>query len=101
MSTENNINIYKTPGKTLVFIAEVMLVLGSLASVGLAYTVGSIVEKLGRDELCSALACLTLIVGVVLSYLSGLMLVAFGQLVHSVHSIRKKKLKRNSPRKSK
>lgn len=95
MNTENNTTIYKNTGRTLTLIAKAILVLGSLASIGLAYAVGSLTETLGREELCSAVSCFTLIVGVLLSYLSGLMLAALGELVCSIHSIKQKKLKIN------
>ncbi len=74
-SSDNGFGFYKNPGNTLMSIANVLFVLGTIVSIILAFALESFWIFLG---------------GTVGSYLSGLTLAAFGDLVISAKEISRK-----------
>ena len=82
--------IYSNPGATLKGIATLICVLGIIASVILAFVLGYTTSIFGYSEFNAGLFFAILIGGGVLSYLSGLGLAAFGDLVLSANEIKRK-----------
>lgn len=82
--------LYSNPGATLKGIATLICVLGMIASVILAFVLGYTTSIFGYSEFNAGLFFAILIGGGVLSYLSGLGLAAFGDLVLSANEIKKK-----------
>lgn len=82
--------IYSNPGATLKDIATLICVLGMVASVILAFVLGYATSIFGYSEFNAGLFFAILIGGGVLSYLSGLGLAAFGDLVLSANEIKRK-----------
>lgn len=81
--------LYSNPGATLKGLATLIFILGMVASVILAFTFGY-PSFLGYREFNAGLFFGILIGGVILSYLSGLGLAAFGDLVLSANEIKRK-----------
>lgn len=79
--------LYSNPGATLKGLATLIFILGIIASVILAITLSTTV---GYGEFNAVLFFGILIAGVILSYLSGLGLAAFGDLVLSANEIKRK-----------
>lgn len=82
--------LYSNPGATLKGIATLICVLGMIASVILAFVLGYTTSIFGYSEFNAGLFFAILIGGGVLSYLSGLGLAAFGDLVLSANEIKRK-----------
>lgn len=81
--------LYSNPGATLKGLATLIFILGIIASVILAFTFGY-TRFWGYREFNAGLFFVILIGGVILSYLSGLGLAAFGDLVLSANEIKRK-----------
>lgn len=82
--------IYGNPGRTLKGIATAIFILGAIASFVLAFVFGKTTSYWGYSEFNLGLFSGILIGGLVISYLSGLGLAAFGDLVLSAKEINKK-----------
>ena len=82
--------LYSNPGATLKGIATLICVLGMIASVIIAFVLGYTTSIFGYSEFNAGLFFAILIGGGVLSYLSGLGLAAFGDLVLSANEIKRK-----------
>lgn len=86
--------LYLNPGETLKSIASIVFILGVIASLILAITFGrSIsVEYLlsGESSFDFGRFCAIFISGIIVSYLSGLGLAAFGDLVQNANEINQK-----------
>lgn len=87
---DNYGGLYGNPGRTLKGIATVIFILGAIASFVLAFVFGKTTSLWGYSEFNLGLFAGILIGGLVLSYLSGLGLAAFGDLVLSANEINKK-----------
>lgn len=82
--------IYPNPGATLKGIATLICIIGMVASVILAVALGYTTTIWGDKEFNFGIFFGILIGGGVLSYLSGLGLAAFGDLVLSANEIKRK-----------
>lgn len=82
--------LYSNPGATLKGIATLICVLGLIASVILAFTLAYTTSFFGYSEFNAGIFFGILIGGAVLSYLSGLGLAAFGDLVLNASEINRK-----------
>ncbi len=82
--------LYSNPGATLKDIATFICVLGMIASVILAFTFANVSTYWGHSEFNIGIFFGILIPGAVISYLSGLGLAAFGDLVLSANEIKRK-----------
>ena len=82
--------LYSNPGATLKDIATAICILGMIASVILAFVLGYTTSFWGDREFNAGLFFAILIGGGILSYLSGLGIAAFGDLVLSANEIKRK-----------
>lgn len=85
-----NFSLYSNPGKTLKSIASLICIIGMIATVILAFTFGYTTDYWGYREFSFGAFLGILIIGAITSYLSGLGLAAFGDLVLSAKEINKK-----------
>ncbi len=85
-----NFSLYSNPGKTLKSIAAIICIIGLIATVILAFTFGYTTDYWGGQEFSFGTFMGILISGGITSYLSGLGLAAFGDLVLSAKEINKK-----------
>lgn len=85
-----NFSLYSNPGKTLKSIASLICIIGMIATVIFAFTFGYTTDYWGYREFSFGAFMGILIGGGITSYLSGLGLAAFGDLVLSAKEINKK-----------
>ena len=89
-AVETGSGMYPNPGATLKGIATLICIIGMVASVILAVALGYTTTIWGDKEFNFGIFFGILIGGGVLSYLSGLGLAAFGDLVLSANEIKRK-----------
>ena len=82
--------LYSNPGATLKGIASFICIFGIVVSIILAVTLGNTESIWGHSKFNTGIFFGILIPGVVISYLSGLGLAAFGDLVLSANEINRK-----------
>lgn len=82
--------LYGNPGATLKGIASFICIFGIVVSIILAFTFGNTENLWGDSKFNAGIFFGILIPGVVISYLSGLGLAAFGDLVLSANEINRK-----------
>ncbi len=90
MSISISGGLYGNPGATLKGIASFICIFGIVVSIILAFTFGNTENLWGDSKFNAGIFFGILIPGVVISYLSGLGLAAFGDLVLSANEINRK-----------